>query len=86
MSLHVWTAIAGLMALTFGIWHLVRKSASWFGDWGSPSFEVQGSGAIVQGLLEVLLGVFLIVTTALDYLGLVSFPGVLNAVKAFLEF
>ena len=86
MSLHVWTAITGVFALTFGAVHLVRRSAPWFGDGGSPSYTVQGGGAIVQGLLEILLGVFLIGTTALDYLGLVSFRGVLNAVKAFLEF
>ena len=62
------------------------KSARWFGDWGSPEFDVHGGGAVIQGALEVLLGVVLLGGSALDYFGILSFKPVMNVVKTFLEF
>ena len=86
MNLHFWVAFTGMLALIFGAFHIGRKRAPWFGDWGSPSFDVQGGGAVFQGALEVMLGLLLVVGSALDYLGIVSFRPVMNVVKAFLEF
>lgn len=86
MTLHFWVAITGMVALIFGVFHIVRKKALWFGDWGSPEFEIQGGGAEVQGAVEVTLGVFLLAGSALDYFGIVSFGPVMSVVKAFLEF
>ena len=60
MTLHFWVAVTGMLALVFGVLHIATKSARWFGDWGSPEFEVQGGGAVMQGALEVLLGVVLL--------------------------
>jgi hypothetical protein len=86
MNLHIWVAIAGIFAVTFGLLHITRKTAPWFGDWASPYFEIRGGGAVAQGVVEVVLGAFLCAGSALDYLGLVSFRPVMNLVKAFLEF
>jgi hypothetical protein len=86
MTLHFWVAFAGTLALIFGVLHILQKSALWYGDWGSPQFEVRGSGAVFQGVLEVVLGVVLLSGSALDYLGIISFRPVMNVVKAFLEF
>lgn len=86
MTLHFWVAVTGLLALVFGVFHIATKSARWFGDWGSPEFEVQGGGAVIQGALEVLLGVALLGGSALDYFGILSFKPVMSVVKTFLEF
>jgi hypothetical protein len=86
MNLHFWVAITGMLAVGFGAAHIAGGTALWFGDWGSPEIKVQGSGARVQGALEVILGLFLLVGSALDYFGVLSFRPVMNVVKAFLEF
>jgi len=86
MNLHLWIAFTGMLALVFGAFHIARRKALWFGDWGSPEFEVQGTGAVTQGGLEVILGAVLLAGSALDYFGVISFEPVMNVVKAFLEF
>ena len=86
MNQHFWVAVTGLLALGFGVSHIAGKTALWFGDWGSPEIKVQGSSAVLQGALEVILGLFLLAGSALDYFGVLSFRPVMNVVKALLEF
>ena len=86
MSLHHWVAFAGFVAFVFGIAHIMGKTAVWSGDWGSPRFEIQGRGAVVQGTVEVVLGIILFAGSALDYWGIIDFAPVMRSVKAFLEF
>jgi len=84
--MHSWVAFTGFLAFVFGLAHITGRTAVWSGDWGSPRFEVEGTGAVVQGTVEVILGILLLAGSALDYWGIVSFGPVMNAVKAFLEF
>jgi hypothetical protein len=86
VTLRHWVGFAGFVFIVFGIAHIMARSADWYGDWGSPSFELEGWKAVVQGIVEVVIGTILFAGSALDYSGIIDFAPVMRIVKAALEF